>query len=128
MSSLTTSVPAILRCPTTGKDLKCFFVVYSPKVFVDEDHKKMLAICESSPHAVSTIEWGSEGRHKHANYVCWLKYKDAYAVKRQFKLKEPEYKVKAVTSVANAVNYVTKEGKPPDRSLAPPPPPGAVSS
>lgn len=106
-SNLSLTVP----CPVTSKILKAYFCVYSPKLFDELVHSNTLSTLESSPHALCTIEWGDKGNHKHANYFFYSFHKDAYNVARARKWKKPEFLVKAVTNIANTINYMTKEGK-----------------
>lgn len=71
----------------------------------------MLDHCSNSPHALCTIEYGELGNHKHANYLLYTPHRDAFNLARNWKLKPPMHKVKAVSSINNVITYMTKEGK-----------------
>lgn len=86
-------------------------IVYSPKTFSETVHRAYLDRIDSSPHALCTIEWGENKTHKHANYFYYSHHKDAYNLARSLKEKKPEVVVKACSNVANAIQYMTKEGK-----------------
>jgi len=94
----------------TKKALKPYFVVYSPKEFDVEIHRKFLDSIESSPHILCTKEWGTTGAHPHANYFFYHSARDAFNIKRIFKMKQPEWTAKSVTSINNVITYMTKEG------------------
>lgn len=75
-------------CPTTQKTLKGFFVVYSPKEFDNDVHRRFISDhLDCSPHSLSTVEWGVDGNHKHANYFFYSNKRDANAFSRAYKLK-----------------------------------------
>jgi len=74
-------------------------------------------LCEASPHALVTIEYGSDNTHEHANFLFYSKHRDAFNLRRFHKWKLPEYKVKAVSSINNVISYMTKEGKPSSGSV-----------
>ena len=106
-----TKLLATAQCPVTKRDLKAYFAVYSPKVFDDVVHDRMKELIQSSPHILVTIEHGENGNHKHANYFWYSMHRDAFNLRRVYKLpKGPEWKVKAVTSPNNVITYMTKEG------------------
>lgn len=96
----------------TKKTLRPYFLVYSPKVF---DSVKLnyltTTLCDNSPHALVTVEYGDNKSHKHANFFFYHSCRDAFNLKRIFKWKVPEYKVKAVSSINNVISYMVKEGR-----------------
>lgn len=96
-------------CPVTGKELNCFFVVYSPKVFDHDKANKFMNDIQHSPHILITDEYGENRNHKHRNYFFYSKQRDGWNIARAYKLRKPEWTAKLVTSPNNIVTYMTKE-------------------
>lgn len=57
-----------------------------------------------------TKEFGENNTHEHANFLFYHSARDSFNLRRIFKWKAPEWKVKAATSPNNVVAYMTKEG------------------
>lgn len=95
--------------PVTRKELNCFFVVYSPKVFDNTKAKLFLDAIQFSPHILVTDEYGDSGKHKHRNYFFYSHHRDGWNLARAHKLAKPEWVCKTVSSPNNVVTYITKE-------------------
>lgn len=85
------------------------FLVYSPKEYSDKIEKALL----EKDHVFANREFGSDGSHKHLN-VIYKGCKDAIRgwLRRRLKgtsISKPKFVLKAVTNLANTINYVTKE-------------------
>lgn len=76
-----------------------------------QTHDHFLRSIESSPYILCTKEFGVNNTHEHYNYLFYHSTKDSFNLKRVFKMKLPEWKVKAVTSINNVITYMTKEGE-----------------
>lgn len=109
-----------LVCPTSGKSLNCYFVVYSPQYLNHDTHKLFLdTILSPSPVYFSTMEFGQAGDHPHVNYLYYASSRDAADERRRllrvFKASkvhfgQHELKVKACSGPNNVVKYMIKEG------------------
>lgn len=107
--------PLTINHPITGKTLKAYFCVYSPKDFDHHVHNDFIAkVCVPGHSYFVTHEWGSSGTHHHANYIYYASSRDtcdeARRLLRIAKIyQRPVFRVKLVNNMANAINYVTKE-------------------
>ena len=107
-------VPPTVLCPVTKKQLKCFYLVYSPKEY-DEKINEYIRdkILDPSPSYLLTHEFGTGGKHHHVNYVYYASSRDAVDEKKRLlrvrrDFLPPLIKVRKVSNLANTVNYITK--------------------
>lgn len=103
-------LPVTALCPVTQKQLTAYFLVYSPKTYSPSSVTTLIQTLSSSPILFVTKEFGDNNTHEHANFLFYHSARDTFNLRRIFKWKLPEWKVKAATSPNNVVAYMTKEG------------------
>lgn len=80
-------------------------VVYSPKEYNSHIEDTLMGL----EVLLATLETGANGTHKHLNIITSSSINIIKATLRTLKLKPPAIKTKKITSLANVVNYITKE-------------------
>lgn len=109
----TDKIPLQVLDPHSHKTLKPYFAVFSPQSLGPAEskaHADFLRSIESSPYVLCTKEFGINNTHEHFNYLFFHSAKDSFNLKRIYKMKLPEWKVKSVSSINNVIGYMTKEG------------------